>query len=429
LVGARYQLDELIGRGAMGEVWRAKDQVTQTLVALKLVAIDREQGGLDRLTNEARSASAINNPHVVKILDHGYHEGIAFIAMELLRGETLASRLRRMTKLGPVETVSVVRQVALGLAVAHRLNIVHRDLKPENVFLANTELGEEVKILDFGIAKSFGSQANQTQQGVVVGTPAYLSHEQIMGTHPVDARTDFWALAIVTFECLTGHLPYEASTVAELFVQIVGPARENALVKSALPPAFKTWFRRATDPDPDERFESGREFVEELRRALLPNAAVSEWELESSVQLNARPTRRRLALLVGALLVLATSLSVWAVLAFIGKAGPSNSGRDGATAEPSVAVSAQLPVTSETPDAAPSVALPAADPSAAAVPVPSAVSTDSAAASDPAIPAEPPAASASVSVAAPSSVPSVSAVVPSSKPQVKRPRDRWGLGI
>lgn len=406
----------------MGEVWRARDQTTQALVALKLVAIEREQDGLDRITNEARSASAINNPHVVKILDHGYHEGIAFIAMELLRGETLASRLRRLTKLGPVETVSVVRQVALGLAVAHRLGIVHRDLKPENVFLANSELGEEVKILDFGIAKSFGSQATQTQQGVVVGTPAYLSHEQIMGTHPVDARTDFWALAIVTFECLTGHLPYEASTVAELFVQIVGPARENALSKSALPPAFKTWFRRATDADPDERFESGREFVEELRRALLPNAAVSEWELESSVQLNARPSRRRLAFLVGTLLVLATSLSLWAVLAFIDKPKPvpPNSSAQPVASAPSSQVAGPGETATLAPSA-PSAELSAAA-SATAVLVPSATVADSAVAVDSAVPIAP------TSEPEPSSVPSVSAA-PSSKPSVKRPHDRWGLGI
>ncbi len=404
----------------MGEVWRAKDHATQALVALKLVAIEREQGGLDRLTNEARSASAINNPHVVKILDHGYHEGIAFITMELLRGETLASRLRRLTKLGPVETVSVVRQVALGLAVAHRLGIVHRDLKPENVFLANSELGEEVKILDFGIAKSFGS-LTQTQQGVVVGTPAYLSHEQIMGTHPVDARTDFWALAIVTFECLTGHLPYEASTVAELFVQIVGPARENALSKSALPPAFKTWFRRATDADPDERFESGREFVEELRRALLPNAAVSEWELESSVQLNARPSKRRLAFLVGTLLVVATSLSLWAVLAFIDKPKPSppdSSGRSVASAAPSlVAGPGETATLLPSP---PSAELPVED--SARVVVPSATATVSAVAADSGAPVAP------TSEPAPSGVPSVPAT-PSSKPRIKRPHDRWGLGI
>jgi eukaryotic-like serine/threonine-protein kinase len=398
-IGRRYRLERLIGQGAMGEVWRAFDTRSNEIVALKLVSLAGDDGAASRMNREARAASAIVSNHVVRIFDFGVDAATAFIAMELLRGETLSMRLKRVQRLGPVETVAVVRQVALGLAVAHRLGIIHRDLKPDNLFLAETVRGEEVKILDFGIAKLFADRSQQTQQGVVVGTPAYLSQEQILGTHAVDARTDFWALAIIAFECLTGRLPYDATTVAELFIQIVGPARERAVEKANLAPAFRDWFLRATDKDPNERFESGKEFVEELRRALLPEATGDLAELDTSVKLTARPRRKKLFAWVGVLLGVTIVLSALATRAVFRRNA--------------------APVTATTAPASTEVAVPPA--AIASVPVPAQPAIVSAT-SEPL----PPAAESGTPLVPSAVVPSVS---PSARNHPPKPRDRWGLGI
>lgn len=402
----------------MGEVWRAIDKRGgERPVALKMVAFGQDDEAVARIRNEARAVRAIDSSHVVKIFDFGYDGGIAFIAMELLQGETLAERLRRVGKLGPVETVAVVRQVALGLSVAHRLGIVHRDLKPDNVFIARAALGgEEVKILDFGIAKWFADQSTQTQQGVVVGTPAYLSQEQILGTHAVDARTDFWALAIVTFECLTGHLPYDARTIAELFVQIVGPTRDRAVERVNLPAEFKQWFRRATDKDPDERFESGKEFVEELRRALLPNASVSEWELGASIQLTSRPAKRSLMMLVGSLLIAAALLSIMAIAAFMRRV-PADLPASAAAA------------TNDSPIQEPAPALPPPAPTPSVVEAPAEPPPPESTATPEAVE---PVETAAPLESASQSPPAAPTLAPSSTSRpapTARKRDRWGLGI
>ena len=262
----------------MGEVWRARHTSLDSRLAIKLVNLaDRPAETTQRLLVEAKAAAAIVSPFVVRIFDHGQEGAISYIAMELLEGETLASRLRRKRRLAPAETAILMRHVAQGIAQAHALGIVHRDLKPENVFLAKTEQGEVAKVLDFGIAKSELAVGNMTQQGVVVGTPAYLSREQVLGTHAVDSRADLWAMAIVTFECLTGRLPYRATTMAELFAQIVGSTLATAARDADLPPGFADWFLRATHPDPTQRFSTARELADELTKSLAPDLSLSPW--------------------------------------------------------------------------------------------------------------------------------------------------------
>ncbi len=263
----------------MGEVWRARHTTLGNHVAIKLVARTGDPESTTRLLTEARAAAAIVSPNVVRIFDHGHEGAIAFIAMELCQGETLAARLRHKRRLSPQETVLIARDIAQGVSVAHRAGIIHRDLKPDNVFLCRTETGEVAKVLDFGIAKSVAIPGMQTQQGIVVGTPAYLSREQVLGGHPIDEQTDLWALAIVVYECIAGRLPYTAGTIAELFVQIVGTARDSAAAARDLPPGFGAWFLRATDPDPRRRFGSARELVEELTRVLAPELPIVPWEM------------------------------------------------------------------------------------------------------------------------------------------------------
>jgi len=269
----------------MGEVWRARHTTLGTLFAIKLVPTSADPELVKRLLLEARAAASIVSPNVVRIFDHGHDGTLAYIAMELLLGETLAARLRRVGRLSAHATALVVRDVAQGIAIAHNAGIIHRDLKPENVFLTRSDNGEIAKVLDFGIAKSASNPGLMTSANVVVGTPAYLSREQVMGTHAVDQRADLWALAIVAYECLTGRLPYGATTMAELFVQIVGgTSREGAAQSAELPPGFGAWFLRATHPDPDQRFPSARALAEELARVLAPDLSILPWEIGASMR-------------------------------------------------------------------------------------------------------------------------------------------------
>ena len=297
----------------MGEVWRARHTSLGTPCAVKLVAVSGDAETVRRLLMEARAAASIVSPNVVRIFDHGHDAGLAYIAMELLVGETLAERLKRERKLSAHATVLVARGIAQGITVAHAAGVVHRDLKPENVFLAKTEHGEVAKVLDFGIAKSL-SQPGMTQSNVVIGTPAYLSREQVMGTHAVDHQADLWALAILTYECLTGRLPYAAATMAELFGQIVGgSAREMAARTSDLPHGFGAWFMRATHPDPTQRFTDARDLVETLARVLAPDLSIVPWEVQSIARAPLTAKKRTGLYIAAAMSLLAVGLTVLAV--------------------------------------------------------------------------------------------------------------------
>ncbi|MBL9024286.1 MAG: serine/threonine protein kinase [Myxococcales bacterium] len=401
VVAGRYLLEQMLGRGAMGEVWRARHTSLDSRLAIKLVnLVDRPAETTQRLLVEAKAAAAIVSPFVVRIFDHGQEGSVSYIAMELLEGETLAARLRRKRKLAPAETAILMRHVAQGIAQAHAIGIVHRDLKPENVFLARTEQGEVAKVLDFGIAKSELAVGNMTQQGVVVGTPAYLSREQVLGTHAVDARADLWAMAIVTFECLTGRLPYRATTMAELFAQIVGSTLGTAARDADLPPGFADWFLRATHPDPSQRFATARELADELTRSLAPDLSVAPWAV--TVGPEGRPVslipvpidwpqKKRPMMTYAILGALAATTAILVVMTL----------REVTRGEPAAA--AQPTATAGRVDPPPAAAAPAAPPTAPTV--------------------EEPSASASPSSSAP---PAASASAPRTAPK-QRPVQRWGL--
>ncbi|NUP04441.1 MAG: serine/threonine protein kinase [Polyangiaceae bacterium] len=308
VIGGRYLLEAFLGKGAMGEVWRARHTSLGTPYALKLVSVTSDPETVSRLLLEARSAASIVSPNVVRIYDHGQDGGIAYIAMELLLGETLAARLKRIRKLSPHATALVTRDIAQGILVAHRSGIIHRDLKPENVFITRSEHGEVSKVLDFGIAKSL-SMPNMTSSNVVVGTPAYLSREQVMGTHAVDHQADLWALSILVYECLTGRLPYAAATMAELFVQIVGGSiRDQAARASDLPHGFGAWFLRATHPDPTQRFADARDLADTLARVLAPDLSIVPWEVGAPSRVPPPAKRSRGVYIAAGMGVLAVGL-------------------------------------------------------------------------------------------------------------------------
>jgi serine/threonine protein kinase len=192
------------------------------------------------------------------------------MVMEHLVGEDLGVRLRRVGRLPADDVVRIVGELCEGLAHAHGKGLVHRDLKPRNVFLARVDDREMVKILDFGIVKVNRLDAtSRTRTGDVLGTPQYMSPEQVAGSRDVDLRADLWALGVLAYRALLGRLPFEGETVADLVVSIItGPIPVPSELDPSAPPGFDAWFARACTREPSKRFGSARELAESLRAAL-----------------------------------------------------------------------------------------------------------------------------------------------------------------
>jgi serine/threonine-protein kinase len=206
-----YAVGEIIGRGAMGEVYRAEQLGTRRPVALKFLnpAVVGEADTLERFFREAKVAASLRSPHVVEVLGMGSAEdGSPFIAMELLRGLDLAQRLREVRRLDLPEVLELVAQVAQALAAADRAGIVHRDIKPQNLFLVDDGPRRTWKVLDFGVSKA-REHTSQLTQGAIIGTPSYMSPEQARGLE-VDHRSDVFSLGVIAYRCLTGRPAFTA---------------------------------------------------------------------------------------------------------------------------------------------------------------------------------------------------------------------------
>jgi serine/threonine-protein kinase len=288
LLAGKYKLLSLLGEGGMGSVWRAEHLGLNAPVAVKVLnpAIATTGEGLARFQREATAAAALRSPHVVQILDQGFDAAThqPFIVMELMEGESLAGRISRLGRLNPERTAVVVTHIARALARAHDAGIVHRDLKPDNVFLVRNDDEEIAKVLDFGIAKSethklAGNMGTRT--GTVMGTPYYMSPEQISGSKSVDFRTDLFALGVIACECLTGRRPFEADSIGGLALKICAepPPRPSAL--SPVPAGFDAWFERAVARDPAGRFGSAREMADALRRLCGVSAGTADAATEN----------------------------------------------------------------------------------------------------------------------------------------------------
>jgi hypothetical protein len=274
LVGGRYELEALIGRGGIGEVWRARHVALDSHVAIKLLQLSAGDGDVARrrFTAEARITAQLKSPNAVQVFDFGLtDEGQPYLVMELLDGETLGQRLTRVKRLGADETVRLLGQVARALQRAHQLGIVHRDLKPDNLIVCKDDEGRDrVKVLDFGLAKLVGaldvpagdrrppgaaSLGAFTRTGTVLGTPLYMAPEQVRAAADVDARADVWALGVVAFQCLTGHVPFVGGTLDELFERIQGGVHRRAsFLEPSVPPEFDAWFDQACALEPARRF-------------------------------------------------------------------------------------------------------------------------------------------------------------------------------
>jgi serine/threonine protein kinase len=275
LIGKRYRLDRLIGSGGMGEVFAGTDTVLARSVAIKIVdAVDARRAEETRVVflQEARIAAAIAHPAIVRILDFGVHgELLPFIVMELLEGETLADLLTRRRSLPRAWVLDVAARVLQGLAAAHAAAVIHRDVKPENIFLAETESGLSPKILDFGISKTLDNRGRATvttQQGHVVGTPAYMSPEQARGVRHIDPRTDVYSMGVVLYELLTGDVPFSSENPGDLLLMIM-TAEPEPIARRApdLARPICDVVMRALAKDPDDRYADAADMLEHLLAA------------------------------------------------------------------------------------------------------------------------------------------------------------------
>jgi len=256
----------MLGQGGMGSVWRAQHLELGTDVAVKLMdpSLATNPEGLARFRREAQAAASLKCPNVVQVFDYGVDGDTPYIAMEMLQGESLASRIERLRRLPPIETATILLQVARALGKAHDAGIVHRDLKPENIFLVRDEDVEIAKVLDFGIAKqtsmdSMMASAVQTQTGAMLGTPYYMSPEQAAGKKDLDHHTDIWSFGIIACECLTGRRMFDAETLGGLILAICTEPLPPPSSLGSVPPQFDAWFVCCAARDRQSRFHSIRE--------------------------------------------------------------------------------------------------------------------------------------------------------------------------
>ncbi len=281
-----------LAQGGMGMVWIAEHLVLDTEVVVKLMAkeVEAAAGAAARFAREAAVAAAVKSPHVVQVFDSGVTDGgVAFIVMELLDGRDLGAELAASGRLAPDGAALVVGQLGKALAKAHRVGVIHRDLKPDNIFLCELDGGERfVKLLDFGAAKDDSRAPSSTMLGQLIGTPYYMSPEQILG-EPVDSRTDIWSLGVVAYETLTGARPFEGVTVGAITLAIHTTSPRLTTLVPELPGTIDEWFARACARDPAERFQTVRAATEGFVRALAGEPALSDAGPGSADDLSGTP--------------------------------------------------------------------------------------------------------------------------------------------
>jgi serine/threonine-protein kinase len=277
-VADRYTLVRALGEGGAGVVWEATHDLMKRAAALKFIKIGRADA-VKRFLREARVCATLRHPNIVEVHDAFVDpaSGAPVLVMELLVGESLGSRLRRAGAFSVSDSAAILGTVADALAAAQSLGIVHRDMKPENIFLTGEPRGREgsVRVLDFGLAKltaTEGELANTgslTLSGVVMGTPHYLSPEQVSASTAIDGRTDVWALGVILYECIAGRRPFEARGLPRLF-RLIAEGRPTPLrdVVHDVPPALAALTARMLDVD-----AAARPGLVEVRETLRAHAA------------------------------------------------------------------------------------------------------------------------------------------------------------
>lgn len=272
----RYEIIGELGQGAMGIVYKAKDPLIDRIVAIKTIslnlALEEKEEYEARFYQEAKAAGRLSHPNIVTIYDVGKSGDVAYIAMEFLQGRELRDVLNEEPLLPIDHVLDIVVQVAQGLAYAHEHGIVHRDVKPANIMVVRDG---HVKITDFGIAR-MASTSVRTQTGMVLGSPKYMSPEQVMG-RPIDQRSDIFSLGVMLYEMLTGQVPFNGENVNAIMYQILNavPSPLNTL-NPAVPDMLNFIVAKALAKAPDDRYRDAGEFADDLRacRAAVPRSGV-----------------------------------------------------------------------------------------------------------------------------------------------------------
>jgi serine/threonine protein kinase len=296
LIDGRYQVIGLLGEGGMGQVYEARHAALDRHFALKVLRreLARDEDLAGRFLQEARATASVHHPHVVEITDFGtLATGVPYFVMELLVGKTLGQVIKSGGPIPARRAVSIIRQVAGALGSAHAAGIVHRDLKPDNVFLVGGVDGgtasDDVRVVDFGAAKIIGS-SRVTREGIVFGTPHYMSPEQASG-QPVDHRADVYALGVIMYEMFTGRVPFEADTymgvlTQHMFVQPMRPSLVSPAARGL--GALEEITLVCLAKKREERYAS----MEELSAALEEVVRMrSDGGVEFADRLNGRPSR------------------------------------------------------------------------------------------------------------------------------------------
>jgi len=261
-----FQVVRLLAEGGMGSVYEAVDRQLGRPVALKVMRaqVADLRKARERFLREARAAAALADDHIVRIYQVGEHKGVPFLTMPLLHGQTLNERLKEGPRLSNEEVLRIGREVAEGLAAAHAQGLIHRDIKPANIWLE--EGSGRVKILDFGLARAANEAARLTQDGSILGTPAFMAPEQASGSEDLDHRSDLFSLGSVLYRMVTGRLPFPAENMAELLLALVhlDPVPPRKL-DATVPRALNDLILELMAKDPADRPRSAGAVVEAIR--------------------------------------------------------------------------------------------------------------------------------------------------------------------
>ncbi len=274
-IAGKYKLGRMLGEGGMGSVYEAEHLGLAKRVAIKLLAENyaEDEVFVKRFRREAKAMAAVAHENIVQVTDNGEDdEGIPFIVMELLDGESLASVIRRERVIPAAQAADIAGQVLAGLAALHKKGIVHRDLKPANVFIARTEDGQtRAKILDFGISKFAADLTNMnvTAEGAVIGTPAYMSPEQVKGRADVDEQTDIYAVGVMLYRMVTGRLPFAGKKPRQIYDKILrGAATHPQEHRGEISDELCEVILKAMSRRKKDRYRSAQEFFEALKEAV-----------------------------------------------------------------------------------------------------------------------------------------------------------------
>ena len=283
----RFEIRNVLGRGAMGEVYLGLDPVLGRDVAIKTILAASAAGeeAKQRFAREARAAGVLNHPNIVTIYEFGEDQGVLYIAMECVKGADLGEMLTQRS-FSPGEILEVLAQVCDGLGFAHRNRIIHRDIKPSNVRVLRDGRRVQAKIMDFGVARLRDSEMTAT--GTVMGTVSYMAPEYIRTGKP-DARSDLFAVGVMLYECISGRRPFEGDTTPTILYKIVNepPDPVDLTQLRGISPAIRSVLDRALAKDPDERYQTAEDLAQALRAARDPT-----WQgqlPEATVQITASP--------------------------------------------------------------------------------------------------------------------------------------------